>query len=191
MNAIYQPHASVPSPEAKRAFIERLVETGNVLTACAKAGLPRPNVYYWRARDEEFSRAWELALAIFEDHLTAEVVQTARALGTGTWRPKLDADGKPILDDDFEVVMELDVSRVDARILAKLIDKRVRSVEGPSQTAVIVNNTVNTGPRPAPRLIRPSLDASDAILDAELAETFEAVLGAPHEPCGAIPELED
>jgi hypothetical protein len=191
MSGSVQLHGKTLPAEVRGTFLERLAETGNVTRVCAEMGVTRQAVYYWRYTDQAFNVAWETALDIFNEQLTAEVIDTARALGTGRWVPVLDDAGDPVLNDQFEPVLAFETARVDARILAKLIDKRVRSVEGPSQTAVIVNNTVNTGPRPAPRLIRPSLDASDAILDAELAETFEAVLGAPYEPCSAIPELED
>ena len=55
---------------------------------------------------------------------------------------------------------------MDARILSKLIDKRVSSVDGPAQTTVNVSNTVNASPRPMPKLVRPSV--TEHVVDAEL-----------------------
>lgn len=190
MTGAVQLYGKTLPEEVRGVFIERLAETGNVTRVCAELGVTRQAVYYWRHTDQAFNVAWESALDIFNEQLTAEVIDTARALGTGQWVPVLDDAGDPVLNDNFERLMTFETARVDARILAKLIDKRVRSVEGPNQTAVIVNNTVNTGPRPAPRLIQPSPDASEAILEAELAETFEATQDAPYEPFGTIPELE-
>ena len=73
-------------------------------------------------------------MAIHQDKLTQDVIDTARAVGVGRWIEATDPEtGEPILDDDFDRVMVLDVSGVDARILSKLIDKRVPSVDGPGQ----------------------------------------------------------
>lgn len=155
--AIMHPHASEPSPEAKRAFLERLLEVGNVTVACAQLGLPRPNVYYWKHRDEEFRRGWDIAMAIFQEQLTQDVMDTARELGLGRWVQAADEDGHLLLDDDFEPVMVMEVGHVDARILSKLIDKRVPAIDGPSQTNVQVNTTVHASPRPMPRLVRPAV----------------------------------
>ena len=80
MTALMHPHASEPSPEAKRAFLDKLLEVGNVTIACAKLGLPRPNVYYWKHRDDEFRRGWDIAMAIFQDQLTQDVIDTAMML---------------------------------------------------------------------------------------------------------------
>lgn len=185
MAGLTQPYARDPSPEIKRNFLERLVEVGNVTVACAQMGLARPSVYYWKHRDREFRQGWEMAMAIFQDQLSHEVIDTARALGVGRWVPAKDADGEPILDDDFEPNMVLDVSHVDARILSKLIDKRVPSVDGPNQTNVQVHNlnNLNTADRPMPRLVggssgstRSSVTASkasgalNAVSDAEIAQ---------------------
>lgn len=172
-----------PSPEATRKFLTRLVETGSVTQACGAARLPRTSVYAWRATSEEFAAAWRTALAIFDEALEQEVVETARALGVGRWVPVLDDAGQPVLDDDFEAVTVYQTSNVDVKVLAKLIDKKVRSVD-PTGTAVVVNTStvVNTAPRPLPRLIRPRLDDAVDLGGAEFAETTEAVLGSPYEP---------
>lgn len=181
MNALGNVHSAEAPPGAKEAFLDRLMETGNVLVACAQLRLPRPNVYYWRARDDAFRVAWEVALEAFNDQLSAEVVETARALGVGAWRPAVNDEGNPVLDADFEPVMVLDVSHVDARILSKLIDKRVRSVDAPAQTNVVVSNTttVNALP-PAPRIVRAA--ASTEIIDVVASEVTEATTDQTTEP---------
>lgn len=184
------PHASEPSPEFKRAFLERLVEVGNVTVACAQLGLPRPNVYYWKHRDDDFRRGWDIAMAIFQDQLTQDVMDTARELGLGRWKQATDEDGQPVLDDDFEPVLVLDVSHVDARILSKLIDKRVPSVDGPAQTNLQVNTTVNNALPSKPRLVQPqraersSVVASDASDDRHGVEDTQVVQGTPQETGG-------
>jgi hypothetical protein len=181
MNALARVHSAEAPPGAKEAFLERLMETGNVLVACAQLRLPRPNVYYWRARDDAFRVAWETALDIFNEQLTAEVVDTARALGVGVWRPMVDADGEVVLGEDFDPVMVLDVSGVDARILSKLIDKRVRSVDAPAQTNVTVSTTTNLNALPrAPRLVRTAPQTE--ILDVVPSEAIEDATARIVEP---------
>lgn len=166
MNDLTTHVAAEPSPDLKRTFLERLVETGNVMVACAQLGLPRTSVYYWKHRDADFRRAWDLAMQVHQEQLTQDVMDTARELGLGRWVQAADENGEPMLDDDFEPVMVLDVSHVDARILSKLIDKRVPSVDGPSQTNLTVNNqtTVHAPPR-RPKLVRPA--AAEDVVDAE------------------------
>lgn len=165
--------AAEPSPDMKRTFLERLVETGNVMVACAQLGLPRTSVYYWKHRDADFQRAWDLAMQVHQEQLTQDVVDTARELGLGRWVRATDENGEPLLDDDFEPVMVLDVSHVDARILSKLIDKRVPSVDGPATTNLNVSTTVNNElPARKPRLVRPkpvqTALAAEDVVDAEL-----------------------
>jgi hypothetical protein len=184
MGGLVQLHGKTLPAEVRGTFLERLAETGNVMRVCAELGLTRQAVYYWRATDEDFWRAWQWALDIFNEQLTSEVIDTARALGTGRWVPLLDDAGQPVLDDNFERVMVFETARVDARILAKLIDKRVRSVDGPAQTNVQVNAMIDATPRPSPRLIRPRLDDAVDLGGAEFTETAEAVLGSPYEPLG-------
>ena len=164
MNDLTMHVAAEPSPDLKRTFLERLVEAGNVMVACAQLGLPRTSVYYWKHRDPDFQRAWDLAVQVHQEQLTQDVMDTARELGLGRWVQATDEHGEPLLDDDFEPVMVLDVSHVDARILSKLIDKRVPSVDGPSQTNVNVSTTVHAPPR-RPRLVRPS--AAEDVVDAK------------------------
>lgn len=188
------PHASEPSPEFKRAFLERLVEVGNVTVACAQLGLPRPNVYYWKHRDDDFRRGWDIAMAIFQDQLTNDVMDTARELGLGRWKQATDEDGQPVLNDDFEPVLMLDVSHVDARILSKLIDKRVPSVDGPAQTNLQVNTTVNNALPSKPRLVQPqrikpsSVVTENGTSGRRDVEDAEGVQGTAHETEGQTDE---
>ena len=184
------PHASEPSPEFKRAFLERLVEVGNVTVACAQLGLPRPNVYYWKHRDDDFRRGWDIAMAIFQDQLTQDVMDTARELGLGRWKQATDEDGQPLLNDDFEPVLVLDVSTVDARILSKLIDKRVPNVDGPAQTNLQVNTTVNNGLPSRPRLVQPQRAERSSVVASEASggrhgiKDAKVVQGTPEETGG-------
>jgi len=166
-------HSAVDAPpDLKRTFLERLVETGNVMAATAQLGLPRTSVYYWKNRDPEFRRAWDLAMQVHQEQLTQDVLDTARALGLGRWVQATDPKtGDPLLDEDFEPVMVLDVSGVDARILSKLIDKRVPSVDGPATTNLNVSTTVNNELPQRPRLVRPEpvrrVSAAQDVVDAE------------------------
>ena len=114
-------------------------------------------------------------------------MDTARELGLGRWKHATDEDGQPILDDDFEPVLVLDVSHVDARILSKLIDKRVPNVDGPAQTNLQVNTTVNNSLPTKPRLVQPqrakrsSVVASEASGGRHGVEDAQVVQGPPQE----------
>lgn len=68
----------------KRAFIEVLCETANVAAAARAAQVGRATVYEHRARDEEFRKAWDLALEEGADMLEAEA---RRRAVHGTDRP--------------------------------------------------------------------------------------------------------
>ena len=56
------PNTREGSPELKRAFLDRLVERGERHGRVRPGlGLPRTAVYYWKHRDRDFARAWDLA----------------------------------------------------------------------------------------------------------------------------------
>ena len=64
----------------KAAFLEELRATcGNVSRALAKAKLNRRTAYYHLGKDREFAAAWNEALEIAKDEVTAEIRR--RALG--------------------------------------------------------------------------------------------------------------
>lgn len=150
-------------------FLRHLRTTGSVVIAANLTGATRRAYYARRERDPAFAEAWDDALATYEEEVTSRVVSTALAMGTARLVPVLNEDGSPALDDDFEPLWELDVSRVNPAVLNKLQDKRVRSVDGPAQTNVQVNTTVNAAPRPTPRLVMPAVtdDDDDFTVDAE------------------------
>ena len=79
----------------------------------------------------------------------------------------LDENGQPVLDDDFEKVLEYDVSHVDARVLVKLLDKALPSADGSAKTSITVQNEthVHAAPKPMPQLVRPSMAVD--VVDAE------------------------
>jgi hypothetical protein len=151
-------------------FLRHLRTTGSVVIAANLTGATRRAYYARRERDPSFAEAWDDALAAYEEEVTSRVVGTALAMGTGRLVPVLNEDGSPALDEDFEPLWELDVSRVNPAVLNKLLDKRVRSIDGPAQTNVQVNATLNAGPRPTPRLVVPSVaeDEDDFTVDAEV-----------------------
>jgi len=113
------------------------------------------------------------------DGLREEVVETARTMGLGRWIELLDENGQPVLDDDFEKVVQYDVSHVDARVLIKLMDKALPSVDGSAKTSITVQNEthVHATPKPMPQLVRPSTAAD--VVDAELVT--ENTQGAENE----------
>jgi hypothetical protein len=138
--------------DIKREFLDRVALDGNVSRVCRELGLNRSTVYEWRG-DPDFSLRWDAALDMSVDGLREQVLETARLMGLGRRVPVFDPEGRPVLDDDFEPVTRLDVSRVDVRVLAKLIDKTVRAADGAPVAAVQVN--VETTPQERPRLIFP------------------------------------
>ncbi len=110
--------------ECRDRFIESLTETGNVCRSAEAAGVSRLTAYRWRDGDPDFARAWDLALEVARQGLRERVVETAAAVGLGRWAPVLDPiTGEPLLDDDFEPLLRLEVGHVDARVLMKWMDK--------------------------------------------------------------------
>jgi hypothetical protein len=166
------------SIETKREFLTELAQTGNVKLASMRAGVSRSVAYHWRLKDPEIASAWDLALRVSMDGLREEVV-TARTMGLGRWIELLDENGQPVLDDDFEKVVQYDVSHVDARVLIKLMDKALPSVDGSAKTAITVQNEthVHATPKPMPQLVRPSTAVD--VVDAELVT--ENTQGAKNE----------
>lgn len=155
-------------------FLGYLRQFGHVTYAANMTGLTRRTFYDRRAKNPDFAEAWDDAVTAFEEELTQRVVQTALEMGTGRWVPVIDpATGRPELDDDFEVVLRFETSHVDPRVLTKLLALRMSSADGPVQTTIQVNNTVNNElPARKPRLVRPapvqSVSAAEDVVDAEL-----------------------
>jgi hypothetical protein len=171
-------------------FLQYLRQFGHVTYAANMTGLTRRAFYDRRLRNPAFAEAWDECVAAFEEELTHRVVQTALEMGTGKWVPVVDADGQPVLDEDFERVYEFKTSHVDPRVLTKLLSLRMSSADGPPQTTtnVQVNATVNAEPRAMPRLVRCSPDASVRPRGAEFVEFTEAVQASPYEPLDLIHE---
>jgi hypothetical protein len=153
--------------ETKREFLTELAQTGNVRLASMRAGVSRSAAYHWRLTDPDVATAWDLALRVSMDGLREEVVETARTMGLGRWVELLDENGQPVLDDEFEKVLEYDVSHVDARVLVKLLDKALPSADGSAKTSITVQNEthVHAAPKPMPKLVRPSMAVD--VVDAE------------------------
>jgi hypothetical protein len=139
--------------DTKREFLDRVAMEGNVSRVCRELGLNRSTVYEWRG-DQDFAVRWDAALEMSAEGLREQVLETARHLGLGRYVPALDDRGRPVLDDNFEPVMRLDVSHVDVRVLSKLIDKTLSSADSAPATAVQVN-VGETAPTARPRLVFP------------------------------------
>lgn len=172
-------------------FLGYLRQFGHVTYAANMTGLTRRTFYDRRSKNPDFAEAWDDAVAAFEEELTQRVVQTAMEMGTGKWVKVIDpATGRPELDDDFEPVFRFETSNVDPRVLTKLLALRMSSADGPAQTNVQINNTVNELPR-KPRLVggstgsvRRPLGASKASGARDDAIDAEVVHGATHETGG-------
>lgn len=140
-------------------FIEALAETGNVSAAARTLGINRMTAYGWRG-DPDFAQRWDLALDIARQGIRERVVETACAMGVGRWVPARDPTTDEILlDEDFEPVVRFETGHVDARVLMKMMDKLMRSEDGPTMAAVQVNNHVHADLPRAPTLVTPTVDA--------------------------------
>lgn len=110
----------------KENFIDILMETGNVSEATRRLGINRMTAYGWRD-DPVFAEMWDVALEVSRQRLRESVVETASYMGLGHWMPVADDQtGEPVLDDDFEPIMQFEIGHVDARVLMKLMDKTMR-----------------------------------------------------------------
>ncbi len=81
--------------QARKHFLERLAETGNVTRACELAGVGRARAYALREEDEAFAAAWAEAEEIAADALELEARRRAME---GVARPVVSA-GKLVKDD--------------------------------------------------------------------------------------------
>ncbi len=144
-------------------FIDALADTGNVTAAARTLGINRMTAYGWRG-DPDFAQRWDLALDIARQGIRERVVETACAMGVGSWNPVRDpVTDEIVLDDDFEPVLRFETGHVDARVLMKMM----RSEDGGGAT-VQVNNHVHAGPPAAPRLVTPAVDTEfEEIIDVD------------------------
>ena len=172
-------------------FLHYLRQFGHITYAANMTCLTRRTFYDRRAKHPDFAEAWDEALAAFEEELTMRVVQTALEMGTGKWVQCFDLKtGEPELDDDFEPVYRFETASVDPRVLNKLLSLRMTSADGPAQTNVQVNTTVNELPR-KPRLVGGSTGSVRRPLGAYRAsgahpgvEVAEVIQGKTHETMG-------
>ncbi len=67
---------ALAAPE-RRAFIDALATTGNVIRACEMAGVDRRAVYRLRASDEAFAASWAEAQELGVDALEDEATRRA------------------------------------------------------------------------------------------------------------------
>lgn len=172
--------------ESEDTFLHYLRQFGQVGYAASMTGLARRTFYQRRERHPNFADAWDDAIEAFEDELTTRVVQTGLEMGTGKWVQCFNEEtGDPELDDDFEPVYRFETQHVDPRVLNKLLGLRMKSMDGPSQTNVQVNNTTTvTATRNKPRLVRPSAvsdDQHDTIEAQVVQETPQETGGASDE----------
>lgn len=147
-------------------FIRLLSISGQVNWAVSQLGVSKGMMYHRRSRDPAFARDWDLAvkqatedraaaiLAGVDDHIVSHL-KTQRV-------PLIDADGNPVLDDDFEQVF---VSSISFRDLASMR----RAVAAEAAPPVQVNLQQNFASDTVPRLTRDvvDVDALIAELDAD------------------------
>ena len=139
--------------EIKERFLEEVAAEGNVSRACARLGLVRRTVYQWR-ENRQFAIEWDAALEQHRHSLSEELVTKAMAAtGYIIEETKTDADGAPVLDDDFEPVRMQRLVGYDPQIFRTLLNKFVAGADPGDVTAVQVN--VNNSLPPSPRLVLP------------------------------------
>jgi hypothetical protein len=168
--------------ESENTFLHYLRQFGQVGYAASMTGLARRTFYQRRERHPNFADAWDDAIEAFEDELTTRVVQTGLEMGTGKWVQCFNEEtGEPELDDDFEAVYRFETQHVDPRVLNKLLGLRMKSMDGPSQTNVQVNNSTKVqAPQNKPRLVRPSI----AETAQPVVESAQVVQASPQETGG-------
>ena len=114
------------SEASRDRFLGFLAETGNVTRSAEAISISRCQAYRWRNADGDFAADWDLALETARGLFRERIVETATALGLGHWVEERDPlTGEPVLDDELERVMRLEVSHVDARVLIKLLSLTV------------------------------------------------------------------
>lgn len=95
----------------KAKFLEAFALTGIIRTGCEAAGVSRSAYKYWRKSDEEFAEAcaeaYENAVDAGELELRKRGVEGTEEIqldrdGRPIWR--LNPDGSPMLDDDFNPI---------------------------------------------------------------------------------------
>ena len=65
------------TPEKRAQFLEKLAETASVTAAAAATKISRKTWYQHRDAEEEFAKAWEVALGTGTDALEDEAVRRA------------------------------------------------------------------------------------------------------------------
>lgn len=162
---------SAPVPlDTKREFLSALSETGNVLETCRRTGVNRATAYHWRG-EPDFNQMWEEALQINRESIRDELVTKAMAAtGHVVHEPLLDADGAPVLDDNFEPVSHTRLVDYDGQVLRTMLTKFVPSADGAPVTAVQVNNHIHAERPKAPKLVQPEMDSA---LDLEFEEMID------------------
>lgn len=147
-------------------FIRLLSVAGNAKWACEQVGINKATMYERRRRDPAFARDWDLAvkqatedraaaiLAGVDDHIVSHL-RTQLV-------PLTDADGNPVVDEDFEPVY---VSTISFRDLASMR----RAVASEAAPPVQVNLSQTFGSDTVPRLERDVIDVDALIaeLDAD------------------------
>lgn len=139
--------------DMNQRFLRQLRIHGNVYQACLSLGVTRQTMYSRRRADPEFAREWLIAMDEFQEDFRQIVIATAMKMGAGRVVPVLDDDFEPVLDEEGNQVFEIDTKGVDPKIVSKLLDKAMKSADGPPQTLVQVNNSLPYNPNRLPELV--------------------------------------
>ncbi len=147
-------------------FLHELRWHGNATLAALNLGVPRQTMYERRRERPEFDQKWLTALQEFHDHLKQATIATAMELGLGKTVPMVDERGNQVIDETGRPRFTLDVSGVKIQMTTKLLDKVLRSADGPPVTAVQVTNKVPVYDRTTPPRLVSGAPELPEVLDA-------------------------
>lgn len=166
-----QPRSRYDSPtqipaDLNSQFLRLLSIAGNVKWACEQVGINKATMYERRRRDPAFARDWDMAvkqatedraaaiLAGVDDHIVSHL-RTQLV-------PLTDADGNPVVDEDFEPVY---VSTISLRDLASM--RRAVASAAPD---VQVNLQQNFASDTVPTLRRDAVDVDALIAEIDAGD---------------------
>jgi hypothetical protein len=78
-------------------FLKCLGDTASITDACKYAEIGRTTAYRWRAKNDDFRKAWDEAQELGTDALEDEAIRRA---SQGVAKKKFTAKGEPVIDPE-------------------------------------------------------------------------------------------
>jgi hypothetical protein len=171
-------NASVMSfSDLREALFEELDKQGGIITkACRALGVSFHSVHRERLRDPLFRQELELRIAEARRNHAAEMMALADTHVDNHLRhslvPLLDAEGAPVLDDDFEPVL---MSQLALKAVVDARREYRTQLEGSRDTLIHVNNVaaISAQTEAASNSMRPRLVVPDRLSVAEIKTISE------------------